>query len=159
MIAKIPVIGACVVHFSDQEKRNLGRVVKVTLHSDTPVLVHWFARNESEWLEVSKLRSGFMPGMDVLEIPSVPTAASLGEGVVHRSRLIAGHEQLLVEFPDTGEKAWLPWQNLCQIKGVKHRYILGEQDGEDAAEQLRLRTLASAPSYGTRIPVLWPASI
>ena len=144
MIAKIPVIGACVVHFSDQEKRNLGRVVKVTLHSDTPVLVHWFARNESEWLEVSKLRSGFMPGMDVLEIPSVPTAASLGEGVVHRSRLIAGHEQLLVEFPDTGEKAWLPWQNLCQIKGVKHRYILGEQDGANAAEQLRLRTLAQA---------------
>ena len=61
-----------------------------------------------------------------------------------RSRVVAGHEQLLVEFPETGHKAWLPWQNLCQVKGVKHRYILGEQDGEDAAERLRLRTLAWA---------------
>ena len=61
-------MGACVVHFSDKEKKNLGRVIKIASTSDQPVQVHWFKKNESEWLEVSKLRSGFMPGMDVLEI-------------------------------------------------------------------------------------------
>lgn len=143
-MTKIPSIGACVVHFSDKEKKNLGRVIKIASTGDQPVQVHWFKKNESEWLEVSKLRSGFMPGMDVLEIASASAATSLGEGIVLRTRLVAGHEQILVEFPEAGQKAWLPWQNLCQVKGVKHRYILGEQDGEDAAERLRLRTLAWA---------------
>lgn len=140
----MPSMGACVVRFSDKEKKNLGRVIKIASNRDQPVQVHWFGRNESEWLEVSRLRSGFMPGMDVLDIPSAPSASSLGEGVVLKSRMVAGHEQLLVEFPETGQKAWLPWQNLSQVKGVKHRYILGEQDGDEAAERLRLRTLAWA---------------
>jgi ERCC4-related helicase len=140
----LPSVGACVVHFADEGKKHLGRVVSISSEGDLPVRVHWFARNETEWLEATKLRSGFMPGMDVLEVPSSPVLPSMGEGVVIRSRLVAGHEQVLVQFPDTGEVAWLPWQNLCQVKGVKHRYILGEQDGEHAAERLRLRTLAWA---------------
>ena len=82
-------------------------------------------------------------GMDVLEMPSTPAATSLGRESFFAAERY-GHEQLLVEFQEAGHRVWLPWQNLCQVKGVKHRYILGEQDGEDVAERLRLRTLAWA---------------
>ena len=140
----LPSVGACVVHYSDEEKKYLGRVVEINPQRREPVRVYWFARKKTEWLVPSNLRSGFMPGMDVLEIPSSPAFPSLGEGHVMRSRVVAGYEQVLVQFPESGQVTWLPWQNLSQIKGVKHRFILGEQDGERAGECLRLRTLGWA---------------
>ncbi|MDC0174881.1 helicase-related protein [Pseudomonadales bacterium] len=139
-----PAKGACVVHVDDFEERSLGRVIKSNGETPAKLQIHWFSRQTREWVDVALLRSGFKPGMDVLEIPSSKSTTSLGEGIVQRSRVVAGQEQLLVEFMDRGDKRWLPWQNLSLIKGVKHRFILGEQDGEEAAERFRLRTLAWA---------------
>ncbi|GGQ22799.1 helicase-related protein [Shewanella litoralis] len=139
---EIPIVGACVVHFEDHEKKHFGRVIKVTRDNPAKVQVHWFTKNKTEWLIPAALRSGFKVGMDVLYIISQTGAPSMGEGVVLKSRVVANYEQVLVEFPVSGKKVWLPWQGLRQIKGVKHRFILGEKDGCDAAERLRLRTLA-----------------
>lgn len=140
----LPTVGACVLHHRDIEKKNLGRVVQVADEKTPQARVHWFGKNITEWLDVGVLRSGFLPKMDVLEVPNSSRVSTLGEGVVLGSRQVAGYEQILVEFPDRAKKVWLPWQNLSQIKGVKHRFILGDQDGDQASERFRLRTLAWA---------------
>ena len=140
----IPVKGACVVHYADREKKSLGRIIKSNGELPAKLQVYWFARGTSEWLDLSSLRCGLKLGMDVLEIPSSRGSRSLGEGVVQRVRVVASQEQVLVEFLERGLTRWLPWQRLSFIKGVKHRFILGEQDGENAGERFRLRTLAWA---------------
>src|SRR5690606_22888895 len=39
---------------------------------------------------------------------------------------------------------WLPFERLCWIKGVKHRFITGDRGNESSPERFRLKVLAHA---------------
>ncbi len=111
---------------------------------DTIVLVWWLKAKINEWIEPEKLKNGFLLGMSVQDVPLSRTRNTLGEGIVLENRIIGNKEQVLVEFPELGQRHWLPFQNLKQIKGIEQRFCL-EQTGESGnAERFRMRSLAYA---------------
>lgn len=105
--------------------------------------VRWLHIREESVVPVSQLRSGFKLGMDVM-VTSSTQGRRLGEGITLQARTVAGMEQLLVEFHNSGYRCWIPYQCLRQIKGVKHAFVTGDTGGDAAAELLRLKTLAHA---------------
>jgi superfamily II DNA or RNA helicase len=127
------------------DNRDPGVVINL-IKSEQPsrILVQWLKSNRKEWLGVDELRSGFMIGMHVQDIPNSRIRRSLGEGVVVDLRRIGKRDQVLVDFLESGEKHWLPFQNLIQIKGVRHRFMLGQTGNKNNAERFRLRNLAYA---------------
>ena len=83
--------------------------------------------------------------MDVQDVPLSRTREPLGEGVVLDNRRIGERDQVLVEFPESGNRLWLPFENLRRIKGPRQRFELCETIEEgSAAERFRLRCLAHA---------------
>jgi len=124
----------------------VGRVLSAKeLGGDIEVEVRWFRGGEGvSTVPLSKLTCGFMPGVEVHEIPSTASSMSLGEGVVLKTRIIGQREQALVDFPMSGKQRWLPYENLSQVKGVKHRFIVGDAGPADSAERFRLKSLAYA---------------
>lgn len=82
--------------------------------------------------------------MEVQDIPSSRTRKPLGEGIILKTRTLGSRDQALVDFLHPGKQIWLPYENLRQIKGVKHRFILGDKGPEDSAERFRLKSLAHA---------------
>ena len=121
-------------------------VVKDTRREDTTfqAYVLWLESRESEWIDIASLRNGFMIGMHVQDIPHSRIRKPLGEGIVIETRTIGRRDQVLVDFPETGEKYWLPFQNLKQIKGIRHRFEFGQTGAPGNAERFRLRSLAYA---------------
>jgi superfamily II DNA or RNA helicase len=109
----------------------------------TSVLVRW-GPHESEWRQPDELVSGFKLGMEVQDSPRSRTRKSLGEGVVLEHRRLGGRDQHLVEFPESGRRVWLPYENLIGISGVKNRFHLGRTGEAGNAERFRLRSLAYA---------------
>ncbi len=139
----IPVIGCCVR--KDGDKELLGRVESHGTESDSgSVYVIWMKSQLREMIPVARLRSGFMIGMEVQDIPYSRIRSSLGEGVVVDTRLLGHREQVLVDFPETGHRFWLPWQNLRFIRGVRTQLNLPSCSSSDNAELFRLRCLAVA---------------
>jgi ERCC4-related helicase len=82
--------------------------------------------------------------VEVQDIPNSRTRTSLGLGVVQKIRTLGNRDQVLVDFPASGKQHWLPYENLKQIKGVKHRFILDDKGPVDSAERFRLKSLAHA---------------
>jgi len=117
----------------------------VSNDSGDQIQVHWLVPEKSvAFVDASSVRSGFQNGMDVIDETPGSGIRSLGQGVVMQQRTLAGSEQVLVDFPEKGERHWLPYQYLRQVKGVKHRFATASAcDGKDA-ERLRLRMLAHA---------------
>ncbi|MBU1420136.1 MAG: DEAD/DEAH box helicase family protein [Proteobacteria bacterium] len=106
--------------------------------------VDWLQPKRSENVPVDQLRSGFLIGMEVQDVPSSRTGKSLGEGVVVETRTLGCRDQVLVEFPERGDRFWLPFENLKQIKGVQQRFELRQTGQPGNAEHFRLRSLAHA---------------
>jgi superfamily II DNA or RNA helicase len=140
----IPCVGAWVVRSDDPSRESFGRVDMLPDGNLAQVRVQWLSNRESEWVDIIKVRNGFSQGMSVLEVPSSRNSMSLGEGIVRGIRVIAGSEQLLIEFLESGKKAWLPWQNLRQVNSVAHRFLRDEERVSSDAERFRLRSLAWA---------------
>ncbi len=82
--------------------------------------------------------------MDVVDETPGSGVRSLGQGVIMQQRTLAGSEQVLVDFPERGERHWLPYQYLRQVKGVKHRFVTASKGEAVDAERMRLRMLAHA---------------
>jgi superfamily II DNA or RNA helicase len=106
--------------------------------------VFWIKEQQSSVVPASEVRSGFANGMDVQDQTPGPGVTSLGVGVVMQQRSLGGCEQALADFPEKGTRVWLPYQHLRQIKGPKHRFMLGDTGAPADAEKLRLRMLANA---------------
>lgn len=139
----IPVNGA-LVKLHDGEA--LGVVIGSREGVDSNVDIHlrWPKINREEWVDLRQVRAGFKIGMEVQDIPRSRTRKPLGEGVVVETRRIGGRDQVLVDFYRTGQKVWLPYENMRQIKGVQHRFFLAETGEAGTAERFRLRSLAYA---------------
>ena len=139
----IPVKG-CWVRPADREQV-FGAVVDRQVEHDPPrVKVRWFTDKREEWMSPLQLRCGFRRGMDVLDVPYSRTRQSLGQGVVVEARSLGHRDQVLVDFMESGRKVWLPYQNLRQAKGVRHRFLTGDPGGDGSAERFRLKSLAYA---------------
>ncbi len=138
----IPVKGAWVL---DSRSGYSGTVRDHNLGSEeTKIFVHWHHSGESSWVSLGKLSSGFKKGMDVKDIPYSRVRKSLGEGVTVDLRNLGQRDQVLVNFPETGEKKWLPYENLRQIRGVRHRFLTCDTGKTIDVERFRLRNLAYA---------------
>lgn len=106
--------------------------------------VYWPQEQRTSTVNSKQVRCGFQNGMDVIDRSPNAAVRSLGRGVIMQYRQLAGHEQLLVDFPDSGEKHWLPYQYLEHIYWAKHRFLRQQSTIEADAEKLRLRMLAQA---------------
>ncbi|PNU18607.1 helicase, partial [Geothermobacter hydrogeniphilus] len=82
--------------------------------------------------------------MDVVDVPFSRVRDSLGEGVTIDLRKIGSSEQVLVEFPETGRRHWLPYENLRHVRGVRHRFLTADTGSAGDVERFRLRNLAYA---------------
>lgn len=123
---------------------NWGIVRSLGERGSDRVKVLWAQDRVERWHSLRELTGAFKLGMEVLHEPETPVGKSLGWGVVHRSREIADVGQVLVEFPETHQRVWLPWQRLRMVRGIRHRFHTGLFEGEDGAERQRLRLLAWA---------------
>ncbi len=117
----------------------------VAKDSGDQLQVHWFSPERMvTYVDASSVRSGFQNGMDVVDETPGSGVRSLGQGVIMQQRNLAGSEQALVDFPERGERHWLPYQYLRQVKGVKHRFVMASPVEAKDSERMRLRMLAHA---------------
>ena len=137
-----PVPGACV---RLRERNQFGCVKGVVEDCSQPtVTVEWFSGQPMDRVPLREIRCGLRLGMDVQDVPRSRGRRPLGEGVVVELRELGGREQALVDFPAAAVRAWLPWENLKLIRGVKHGFLRPRSSAPGDAERFRLRCLAHA---------------
>ena len=137
-----PVPGACV---RLRERNQFGCVKGVVEDCSQPtVTVEWFSGQPTDRVPLREIRCGLRLGMDVQDVPRSRGRRPLGEGVVVELRELGGREQALVDFPAAAVRAWLPWENLKLIRGVKHGFLRPRSSAPGDAERFRLRCLAHA---------------
>jgi len=128
----IPVIGYWVTHpsfpaaFMVVDHEQLADHICVVIENNTG---RKSARAED-------LKSAFRADQTVEEVSNTVLRASRGEGRIIDTRTLGGHEQVLVEFFESNERVWLPFQHLRRTKP--------RQVASQAAERFRLRVLAHA---------------
>ena len=126
------------------ERRGIVKMA-IAKEAEDQIQVHWFSPEKKlAYVDASAVRSGFQNGMDVVDETPGSGFRSLGQGVIMQQRTLAGSEQVLVDFPERGERHWLPYQYLRQVKGVKHRFVTTSKGEAVDAERMRLRMLAHA---------------
>lgn len=141
----LPVRNCLVKKVLPSGEEAFGRVIdSVNSTNGAYVTVKWQKPNQTSVELLDYLQSGFKPMMEVQDLPNSRVRTSLGEGIIQRLRNIGGRDQVLVDFLQPGRQAWVPFENLRQIKGVRHRFILGDKGPEDSAERFRLKSLAHA---------------
>src|SRR5690606_7085985 len=128
----------------EQVRRGIVKMA-VAKESGDQLQVQWFQpERKLGYVDASAVRSGFQNGMDVIDDTPGSGIKSLGQGVIMQQRMLAGSEQALVDFPERGERRWLPYQYLRQVKGVRHRFVTASKTMPTDAERMRLRMLAHA---------------
>lgn len=128
----------------DKSRRGVVRLA-TSLDSGVQLQVQWLMPEKVlGTVSAKQVNSGFQNGMDVQDATPVTGVRSLGIGSIMQQRNLADSQQVLVDFPESGERHWLPYQHLRQVKGAKHRFITGSTGKELDAERLRLRMLAHA---------------
>lgn len=138
----LPVPGAW-VRLKDQNQ--FGRVKRLLPNiPESSLVVEWFPELREEHVSLTSVRCGLQLGMEVQDVPRSRVRRSLGEGEVVEIREIGGREQALVDFPATGTRAWIPYENLKPIRGVRHSFLRPQVSRKGEAERLRLRCLAYA---------------
>lgn len=142
MTAQSPTKGAIVA--LKESPKTWGIVQSLGERGSDRIKVLWAKDRVERWHSLHELSGAFMIGMEVLHEPETLTGKSLGWGIVQRSREITEVGQVLVEFPESHQRLWLPWQRLRMVRGVRHRFHTGMFEGEGSAERQRLRLLAWA---------------
>ena len=138
----VPVPGAW-VRLKDCNK--FGRVKKsVSMRSGPVLIVEWFPERRVERVPLGHVACGLQLGMEVQDVPHSRVRRPLGEGEVVELRVLGFREQALVDFPAEGVRAWLPYEHLKQIRGVRHAFLRPRAVGPGEAERFRLRCLAHA---------------
>ncbi|MFV8780915.1 DEAD/DEAH box helicase [Microbulbifer sp. SA54] len=137
----LPVKG-CLVTRDDMGLGVVQGTVKGT--SGWRAKVFWTQLKDHKYEPLDGLQSAFKPQMEVQHRATMIGWESLGQGRVIKSRVVAGSEQVLVEFFHSGERRWLPYQVLEWIKGPVHRFQLNQFEKAGSAERMRLRILAHA---------------
>ena len=139
-----PVINCVVCRKSDLYRENPGAVQRLGDPGSNLVGVRWKNSPTMEFVGTDQLTSGFHTNVEVEHKPRSILQPGLGWGIVRGYRLVGGHGQNLVEFPERDQRLWLPWQRLAMIRGVKNRVMTGRLEDGDDADRQRLRILARA---------------
>jgi len=135
----------CRVRQNTNGKERFGHVLQTFVESESiRIKVRWTCTRDTTIEDLNDLHCGFKPMVEVQDVPKSRVRKPLGEGTVLKTRNLGNREQVLVDFPNTGQQLWLPYENLKQIKGAKHRFVLGDQGPADSAERFRLKALAHA---------------
>ncbi|SHO56324.1 DEAD/DEAH box helicase [Vibrio quintilis] len=109
------------------------------------IKVHWKNAAFGQTLvPLNSVVSGLEVGMEVQYVPMSKTEAFLGEGIVLKTREVAGFHQALVHFSESSIIRWLPYERLAWIKGVKHRFCTNDFGDDASPEIFRLKVLANA---------------
>ena len=138
----VPCDGCFVARDSHNE---LGIVVAHSISGQTVnVQVQWGSVGTTTWHDLSELHSGFRRGHVVQDQPMSNTRKPLGTGAVRAIRHIADRDQVLVQFHQTGESRWLPYERLIRLRDASIKYARAESQGADSAERFRLKALAYA---------------
>ena len=141
----IPVQNAWVKLTLPSGQERVGRVeTSIPRDDGIYIKVKWHGGEDTSLIPLTKLRNGFVVNMEVQDVPNSRTRKAFGEGIIIKTRTLGGRDQVLVDFLQLGRQVWLPYEHLRQIKGVKHRYILGDPGPSDSAERFRLKSLANA---------------
>lgn len=140
-----PVIG-CVVSTPDGIIGKVRRLAPKNAPVEAELML---SDGTSGWHRLEGLRGSFSIGMEVEHPDHDSVRRGLGTGHVLATRSIAGQDQVLVQFVETGETRWLPFQTLRHVTGVAQRMRAGAAglgNGVDHAERFRMRALAIALS-------------
>jgi ERCC4-related helicase len=138
----VPVIG-CFVR-SREDRQKIGVVVdRAQHHQRWQIKVQWGGKT-TEWNSLEQLACGFQSGWAVQDVPLSAVRQTLGIGHVVQTRELAGREQVLVQWDDTGRSTWMPYENLCRVKDASGFYERAEVRHVDAGQRFRLRLLAYA---------------
>lgn len=137
-----PVRGCWVLH----EKFGRGLVRQVLDNIDGVTLkVGWQNREYGQTLvSASSVASGFMVGMEVQHAPVSKVELCLKEGIVLKTKEIAGFHQVLVKFSESSITRWLPFERLSWIKGVEHRFCTNDFGDVATPLKFKLKVLAHA---------------
>ncbi|MFD2884294.1 hypothetical protein ACFS4T_22875 [Pseudomonas lini] len=122
----IPAIGCWVSQLLPSGSGDRKGVVKKILRAETgaELEVNWLIPERfTSCVAASKVKSGFTNGMDVEDVTPGAGVSSLGIGSVMQQRVLASSEQVLVDFAESGERHWLPYQNLRQVRRAKLRFL------------------------------------
>lgn len=143
---ELPCVGAWVRDLSIQGE-SIGEVTGLRMTGDVTLQVLWrqhpHKRGQATESPTS-LACGFRIGMHLEHVPSQLGRRSLGMGELIRTRKLGGREQVLVDFWETGQRLWLPYQHFRMARGVEQRFRQGIFGPEHDAERFRLRCLAHA---------------
>lgn len=101
-----------------------------------------FANGTNRLVDSQNLSCGLWIGAPVRHMPKSSVVSSLGCGRVQALRSFAGSSQVLVEFQETGERVWLPYERLTYFDDAKSRFEKGEFRPQ--LKRLKLRCLAYA---------------
>jgi superfamily II DNA or RNA helicase len=97
------------------------------------------------WCPLKGLKSAFQVGMEVEHPDYGPLRPGLGTGLILATRTIADRDQVLVQFVETGETRWLPFETIRHVTSVRQRMGAGALGPHpDHAERFRMRALALA---------------
>jgi hypothetical protein len=140
----LPTKGCWVRHLEAEEK--FGVVIDCRLEAgEAEVCVRWRGATIGSWLPLRKLGSALKVGSEVEDVPYSRTRKSNGIGIVKtKPRLIGGREQHLIDYEESGIRAWTPFETLRYIRSVQNQFDTASVPGSGAAERFRLRNLAYA---------------
>jgi ERCC4-related helicase len=97
-----------------------------------------------DWVLASDLGSAYSLGMEVVYSSNMLNKYDNEVGTIAASRKIGGRDQHLVDFPLSGSRWWIPFENLRYFRSVRVRFENGVFEGSGGSERFRLRNLAFA---------------
>lgn len=94
--------------------------------------------SKEEW------KCGLMPGFSVQDVPFSAARSSMGVGKVIEVRDIAGRQQASVQFRETGDTLWIPFEQLIRVMDPVLQYRRNQQHQEQASERTAVHLMGRA---------------
>lgn len=142
---RLPPTKGCWVRLLRDKERSGVVIDHRVLDQGVQVCVRWRNASTPAWIPLTELGSGFKVGSEVHDVPYTRTRESNGVGIVKTmARVLGGHEQHLVDFEESGVRAWMPFESLRFQKSVQMQFDTAAIPVSGAAERFRLRNLAYA---------------
>lgn len=104
--------------------------------------VQW--KSGIEWVPLTELRCGLLPGFSVQDKPFSDVRPTLGSAQVVATRRLGGRDQVNVQLHDSGRSLWLPYENLVRLSDVGMKFDRLGTDADRPAERFRLKLFAHA---------------
>lgn len=138
-------VRGCVIQWHDRQFNKMRRgVVLESIRGDgSPKLrVCQMGQRDEFTVYADEVSSGFAREDFVCHVPTRHGRGSLGIGQVISRRTMGGREQLMVDFLESRQKCWLPYERLKVVQLAQSRFVNGHHSAHNHAERWRLRVLS-----------------